>query len=186
MPEHTPALMTVEVTVTDRDHQPRFGLGGPPEQARAMASALAERLNLTPAPAGRLLEIAMPSTELRPILDWLREYYPKIGCKSADHKPLPLAAAATPWRLFGLAVAEDVPFDETVRSDVAAMVDILYSQSAQWFLPEQPIGAVLADRDPVLHVMVEPTESMVYVDLLPPDTELPEPQPSPYAGHTHH
>jgi hypothetical protein len=34
------ALMTVEITVTDRNSQ-GFGLGGPKEQARAMAAALA-------------------------------------------------------------------------------------------------------------------------------------------------
>jgi hypothetical protein len=61
------ALMTVEITVTDRDSQ-GFGLGGPKEQARAMATALAQRLNMAPPADGCLLNVSMTAAELRPIV----------------------------------------------------------------------------------------------------------------------
>ena len=63
------ALMTVEITLTDRDSR-GFGLGGPKEQALAMATALAQRLNMATPPDGRLLNVSMTAAELRPIVEW--------------------------------------------------------------------------------------------------------------------
>jgi hypothetical protein len=189
MTEHV--LVTVEITISDLDRPGRYlALGGPPEQADAMAAALAQHLNVTPAPDGALLEVELCAAELRPILLWVQENYPQIGVAPLSEKPLPkkpLGGAISPWRDFQLAVADDVPFDEELRADVVAIVDILHERQHAWHLdPARPIGAVVRNHDPMLQVRVVPGEQMVYVDFLPPDTELPEPSPSPYTGRTHH
>ena len=80
------ALMTVEITVTDRDSH-GFGLGGPKEQARAMATGLAQRLNMAPPADGCLLNVSMTAAELRPIVEWIKEQFPQLGFCPLTEKP---------------------------------------------------------------------------------------------------
>ena len=175
------ALMTVEITVTDRDSQ-GFGLGGPKEQARAMATALAQRLNMTLPADGRLLNVSMTAAELRPIVEWIKTQFPQLGFCQLTEKPLPLAKAKSPWRFFDLGGAENVTVDDDLTAAVAVVVDLLHEQVTAWDLdPEAPIGSVVHGYKPMLEIVVVPAERMVYVDQLPPDTKLPEVAPSPYS-----
>jgi len=175
------ALMTVEITVTDRDSQ-GFDLGGPKEQARAMTTALAQRLNMAPPADRRLLNVSMTAAELRPIVEWIKEEFPQLGFCSLNEKPLPLAKAKSPWRFFDLGSAENVTVDDDLTAAVAVVVDLLHEQVTAWDLdPEAPIGSVVHGYKPMLQIVVVPAERMVYVDRLPPDTKLPEVAPSPYS-----
>jgi hypothetical protein len=73
------ALITVEVTITDLCNT-RVAFGGPEhEEADAMAYALAQRLEVAPAPDGKLLEVTMTKAELLPILGWIKDHYPQLG-----------------------------------------------------------------------------------------------------------
>jgi len=111
-------LMTVDITVTDRDSQ-GFGLGGPKEQARAMATAaLVQRLNMAPPADGRLLNVSMTAAELRPIVEWIKEQFPQLGFCPLTEKPLPLAKGKSPWRFFNLGSAEGVPVDDDLTAAV--------------------------------------------------------------------
>jgi hypothetical protein len=44
-----------------------------------MAYALAQRLEVAPAPDGKLLEVTMTKAELLPILEWIKDHYPRLG-----------------------------------------------------------------------------------------------------------
>ena len=73
------ALMTVELTISDLRNT-RVAFGGPqPEEADAMACALAQRLGVAPPTDGKLLEVTTTKTELLPILEWLKNHYPQMG-----------------------------------------------------------------------------------------------------------
>jgi len=185
--EQANALITVEIIISDRDDE-KFAIGGPREQASAMAKALAQRLGVTPALAGHVLKLRMSLAELQPIMEWIEERFPSLGGVPLSNKSSPLAAApavggvaVSPWREFSLRVAHDVRGDDDLVPTVAALVDILHRQVTDWALdPESPIGAVAESRRPILRVSVVPGERTVYVDRLPPDAELRKPRPSPY------
>ena len=178
------ALMTAEIVLTD--HDAVFVFGGPVEQAEAMADALAQRLNLEPAGAGSRLRVAMPLAEMAPHAKWMKATYPQLGFMK---RPLPLRAAKCPWRLFRLAAAEHVydTLDDALLDTIAMVVDGLYEQAAQWGFGDAVIGSIVADRDPLLRIVVDPAAQSVFVEELPPGTELPTKlSPTPYGDQPHH
>jgi hypothetical protein len=81
-----------------------------------------------------------------------------------------------------LRIADGVTVTDDLVANVAWLVDILYQQVTVWGLDlQQPIGALVQIYNPILRVTVAPADSIVWVDQLPADTELPEPIPTPYA-----
>jgi hypothetical protein len=179
------ALMTAEIVLTDHDMVLVFG--GPVDQAEAMASALADRLNLDE-PAGGRLRVAMSRAEMVPITEWIKETFPAIGFVT---RPLPLRAAKCPWRLFRLAADEDMRDaldDDTLIKTIAIVVDGMFEQHTKWgFESDAVIGSVVGDRDPMLRIVVEPAAHTVFIEELPPGTELPEKlSPTPYGDQPHH
>ena len=179
--EQANALITVEITIGDRDDE-GFAIGGPREQASAMARALAQRLGVTPALPGHVLKLQMSVEELLPILEWIEEHFPSLGGVPLSKKRLPpnpapdaRGAPVPPPREFTLRIANDVPDTDDLLPTIAALVDTLLRQVTDWEL-EAPIAALAENYTPMLRVTVLPAESAIYVDRLPPDAELPKPR----------
>jgi hypothetical protein len=176
------SLIAAEITITDRDIVLAFG--GPEEEAQAMSIALAERLGVEPPPPDTLLFAEMTAAEMAPIVAWMIDAYPQIG---SGVLPMPLAQATCEWRSFRLIADDEVEVDPAA---VAAMIDEMHEEATKWGIdPDKSIGCVLQPRDPtqpILQVNVFPTMRAVYVEALPPDTELPATSPSPYSAKTHH
>jgi hypothetical protein len=181
------AQMTLEITMTD-GNQKGFALGGPREQARAMAAALAERLGVALLPDG-FLRLTLPTAEVQPIMKWIAEQFPNVGWFPLDQRrpALMTVPPLSPWREFHLHVDDGIVVGTPLVTAVAMLVDGLYQYVVDWGLdPTEPIGAVAEDLNPVLRVTVEPAHRIVYVDHLPGGTELPPPMATPYSSKPAH
>ena len=78
------ALMTVEITLVDKNRT--IAIGGPPDQAIAMQSRLAEEMNLPPTQGNTLLKLTLATRDIKTLVMPILAEFPDLGWRFIDEK----------------------------------------------------------------------------------------------------
>jgi hypothetical protein len=172
------ALITVQIRLVDMNKT--IAIGGPPDQATAFSERLAELMHLPTPKEGGLLCLSLEKSDfttcIMPLID---EEFRNLGWCAVDESDSQL------WNKFPITFDPEITdiTDELVDT-IKVLVETLRAEADKWGL-EGSIGAVVGNTEPKLRVAVVPDEKRVYVDQLPPGTEMPTKlSPSPYSEQT--
>jgi hypothetical protein len=168
------ALVTVQIRLVDMNKT--IAIGGPPDQATAFSERLAGLMHLSTPKDGGLLCLSLEKSDLTTcIVPLINEEFPDLGCCAVDK------LESQPSDKFTIIFHPEITDITDVLFDtIDVLIEMLRAEADKWGL-EGSIGAILETTEPKLRMIMVPDEKRVYVDQLPPGTDMPKLSPSPYA-----